>query len=77
MAHWPWRTDGLCQQADEICIPNIELLVDFVALRMAERKNLRMKRGLKWDRGRPAPIPFSIPRHDHPRFLYRVYERAA
>ena len=31
MARWPWRTNFLCQQADEICISTTELAIDFIA----------------------------------------------
>jgi hypothetical protein len=33
-----WRTSFLCQQPDEICISITELVIDFIAPRMAERK---------------------------------------
>src|SRR5712664_732231 len=31
VVHWPWRTNFLCQQADEICISITELVIDFIA----------------------------------------------
>src|SRR5882762_8778667 len=30
VVRWPWRTDFLCQQADEICISITELVIDFI-----------------------------------------------